>query len=587
MALDGIFLHHIKKEIEDKLIGGRVDKIYQPNRDELVFAFRTREENFKLLLSARPNTSRVHFTKINLENPKQPPMLCMLLRKKLMSAKLIEVEQKGLERVLVFKFDSVNELGDHVVLSLAVEIMGKYSNIIFVSEEGKIIDALKRVDAEMSSERLIFPGLLYRDPPPQDKLCILDCDINEIINKIHELPKSMSLSKALMAVMQGISPVVSRELEMIAGRGQELVTTEMSDADFGRLMFALRDLKDTALSCDGKPYTVIDAKLRKPKDFAFMNITQYGSAATVRRENSFSELLDNFYAERDSIDRMRAKSTDLLKLLSSREERLTRKINNQRAELLDCDKKEELRIKADLINSNLYAIPKNASSVELMNYYEEDYPMVTIKLNPAWSASQNAQKYYKDYRKAKTAEIKLQEQIDLGLKELQYIETVFYALTQAKTEQDLSEIRAELSEQGYAKNRGGKKNGKAPALGKPLKFEVADGFTVLVGRNNRQNDKLTLKDASNNDIWFHTKNIPGSHVILVTDGREPTDRAMTEAAILAAKHSRAKDSSQIPVDYAKVRHVSKPQGAKPGMVIYVNYKTIYVNPEEFETEDHI
>ena len=584
MALDGIFLHHIKKEIEDKLIGGRVDKIYQPNRDELVFAFRTREENFKLLLSARPNTSRVHFTKINLENPKQPPMLCMLLRKKLMSAKLIEVEQKGLERVLVFKFDSVNELGDHVVLSLAVEIMGKYSNIIFVSEEGKIIDALKRVDAEMSSERLIFPGLLYRDPPPQDKLCILDCDISEIINKIHELPRAMSLSKALVAVMQGISPVVSRELEMIAGRCQELVTTEMSDADFGRLMFALRDLKDTALSCDGKPYTVIDGKLKKPKDFAFMNITQYGSAASVRRENSFSELLDNFYAERDSIDRMRAKSTDLLKLLSSREERLTRKINNQRAELLDCDKKEELRIKADLINSNLYSIPKNASSVELMNYYEEDYPMVTIKLNPAWSASQNAQKYYEDYRKAKTAEIKLQEQIDLGLKELQYIETVFYALTQAKTEQDLSEIRAELSEQGYVKNRGGKKNGKATALGKPLKFEVSDGFTVLVGRNNRQNDKLTLKDASNNDIWFHTKNIPGSHVILVTDGREPTDKAMTEAAILAAKHSRAKDSSQIPVDYAKVRHVSKPQGAKPGMVIYVNYKTIYVNPEEFEKE---
>lgn len=580
MALDGIYLHHIKKEIEERLIGGRVDKIYQPNRDELVFSFRTFTENCKLLLSARPNTARVHFTQIALENPKQPPMLCMLLRKKLLSAKLIEVEQKGLERVIIFRFDSVNELGDHVILSLAVEIMGKYSNIIFINEEGKIVDALKRVDAEMSSERLVFPGLIYRDPPPQDKLCVFDCEINDIIARIKTLPKSMSLAKALMAVMQGISPIISRELEMLAGRGKELATSEMSDADFGRLMFALRDLKDSAENCSGKPYTVINNQQKKPTDFAFMNITQYGSAATIRKESSFSELLDRFYAERDSIDRMRVKSTDLLKILSNREERLIRKINNQRAELADCDKKDELRIRADLINSNLYAIPKSASSVELMNYYDESCPMLMVKLNPAWTASQNAQKYYKDYRKAKTAEIKLNEQIELGTKELQYVDSVFYALTEAKTEQDLAEIRAELAEQGYIRLQKGKKSAKAQALGKPLKFETSDGFTVLVGRNNRQNDKLTLKDSNNNDIWFHTKNIPGSHTILVTEGKEPTDAAMTEAAALAAKHSKAKSSSQIPVDYTKVRHVSKPQGSKPGMVIYVNYKTIYVNPEE-------
>lgn len=577
MALDGIYLHHIKKEIEDKLIGGRVDKIYQPNKDELVFAFRTREENFKLLLSARPNTARVHFTKIALENPKQPPMLCMLMRKKLMSAKLIGVEQKGLERVLVFRFDSVNELGDHVILSIAVEIMGKYSNIVFVNEDGKIIDALKRVDAEMSSERLVFPGLLYRDPPPQDKLCILDTSVTDIIDRIKSLPKSMTLSKALMAVMQGISPIVSRELEMLAGKGRELVTTEMSDADFGRLMFALRDLKDAAESCSGKPVTVINKQTKKPADFSFMNITQYGQSADIRKEESFSSLLDRFYAERDSIDRMRVKSMDLLKLLSNREERLTRKINNQRAELSDCAHKDELRIKGDLINSNLYAIPKSVSSVELMNYYDEACPMVTIKMNPAWSASQNAQKYYKDYRRAKTAEIKLNEQIALGEQELEYLDTLFFALTEARSEQDLSEIREELAEQNYIKSQKGKK--KSQGAGKPMSFEVSDGFTVLVGKNNRQNDKLTLKDASNNDYWFHTKNIPGSHTILVTNGREPTDQAMTDAAVLAAKHSKAKDSSQIPVDYTKVRYVSKPQGSKPGMVIYVNYKTIYVNPE--------
>jgi predicted ribosome quality control (RQC) complex YloA/Tae2 family protein len=588
MALDGIFLRHLKAEIENNVLGGRVDKIYQPSRDELVFVMRTFEGSYKLLLSARPNTARINFTATKPENPKQPPMLCMLMRKRLQSAKLIEVEQKGLERCLTLKFDAVNELGDHVTLSLVCEIMGKYSNIIFVNEEGKVIDALRRVDAEMSSERLILPGIIYRDPPAQDKLCILDTDINDIIKAIQNLPKAMTLSKALMATLQGISPIISREIEHIVGRGNEVITTEMSDADFGRLMFALRDLKDRAQNLDGTPVTVIDNKLKKPKDFAFMNITQYGSAMTIRRnvsesKTAFSDVLDGFYEERDSIDRMRAKSSDLLKLLSNREERISRKINNQRAELEQCAQRDELRIKGDLINSNLYSIPKSASSVQLMNYYEEDCPMVEIKLNPAWSASQNAQKYYKDYRKAKTAETKLNEQIEISEHELEYLESVFYALTEAKTEQDLGEIRSELAAQGYVKANQNKKNpNKKEQIGKPLRFDVSDGFVVLVGRNNRQNDKLTMKDASNNDIWFHTKNIPGSHTILVTDGKTPTDKAMEDAAVLAAIHSKAKESSQIPVDYTQVRNVFKPQGAKPGMVNYFNYKTVYVNPEDFD-----
>lgn len=598
MALDGIYLRHLKAEIENNILGARVDKIYQPSRDELVFVMRSLEGSYKLLLSARPNTARVNFTATKPENPKQPPMLCMLMRKRLQSAKLTEVEQKGLERVLTLKFDAVNELGDHVMLSLVCEIMGKYSNIIFVNEEGKVIDALRRVDAEMSSERLILPGIIYRDPPAQDKLCILDTEISDIVKAINSLPKAMTLSKALMAVLQGISPIIAREIEHGVGRGNEVVTTEMTDADFGRLMFALRDLKDRAQNLDGTPVTVIDPRLKKPKDFAFMNITQYGSAMTVKRnvgdsKTPFSDVLDNFYEERDAADRMRAKSSDLLKLLSNREERIARKINNQRAELKECARRDELRIKADLINSNLYAIPKSASSVQLMNYYDENCPMVEIKLNPAWSASQNAQKYYKDYRKAKTAEAKLNEQIALSEAELDYIESVFYALTEAKTEQDLSEIRSELAASGYVKVVGGKQNfkngkknpNKKEQIGKPLRFEVSDGFTVLVGRNNRQNDKLTMKDSSNNDIWFHTKNIPGSHTVLVTDGREPTEKAMEDAAVLAAVHSKAKDSSQIPVDFTQIRNVHKPIGAKPGMVNYFNYKTVYVNPEEFEGKD--
>ncbi|MEG1427632.1 MAG: NFACT family protein, partial [Oscillospiraceae bacterium] len=315
----------------------------------------------------------------------------------------------------------------------------------------------------------------------------------------------------------------------------------------------------------------------KPKDFSFMKIEQYGAAVEVRKEESFSSLLDRYYEERDQIERMRVKSMDILKILSNRAERLSRKINNQRGEITKCDEKDDLRMKADLLNSSLYAVPKSVASVTLTNYYEENCPPIEIPLNPALSPSQNAQKYYKDYRRAKTAEIKLAEQIAIAEEELKYVDTNFYALTEARTEQDLTEIRTELTEQGYIRPQKNQKSKKS-AASKPLEFITADGFTVLVGRNNRQNDKLTLKDAGNNDYWFHTKNIPGSHTVLLTEGKIPTDAAMEEAAVLAAKHSKAKDSTQVAVDYTKIRHVSKPQGAKPGMVIYVNYKTLFVNP---------
>lgn len=580
MALDGAYLHHMKKEIEDKLLGGRVDKIYQPTRDELVIGFRTREEHLKLLLSARPDTARVHLTQVSLENPKQPPMLCMLLRKRLQSAKLLAVRQEGLERVLKMDFDAVNDLGDHITLTLVVEIMGKHSNIILVSEEGKIIEALRRVDAEMSSERLVFPGLLYRDPPGQDKLCILDVTSGEVLGRIRALPGAMTLAKALMAVLQGISPIVSRELEHISGRGQEVITTEMTPYQENRLLAALDTLRDTVALASGEPCTVIT---NKPVDFSFMGISQYGNAAVIRQESSFSTLLDRYYAERDRADRMRVKSGDILKLLSNRSERLARKINNQRAELQKGEEREEKRMMADLLNASLYAVPKSASSVKLINYFAEDCPEIEIKLDPALNPSQNAQRYYRDYRKAKTAEGKLTEQIALAEEELRYVETIFYALTEAQTEQDLTEIRSELTDQGYIRAQKGTKP-KRETIAKPLSFQTSDGFTVLVGRNNKQNDKLTMKDAGKNDLWFHTKNIPGSHTILVTEGREPTENAMGEAALLAAKHSKAKDSAQVPVDYTKVRYVSKPQGAKPGMVIYVNQKTLYVNPAQTETD---
>ncbi|HAY62947.1 MAG TPA: hypothetical protein DCX90_04960 [Ruminococcaceae bacterium] len=577
MALDGVFLRHLKEEIGTSLLGTRVDRVFQPNRDELILAFRGFSAAYKLLISARANSARVNLTTIPVENPQQPPMLCMLLRKKLQGAKLLEITQPDLERALMLKFDSVNELGDHVELTLAVEIMGRYSNIILVDENGKIIDALKRVDAEMSSERLVLPGLLYRLPPPQDKLSMLTCTVEEIMARIDALPRDMELSKALMSVLQGISPIIAREVENSAGLGHEVYVKSMTPPQRRRTEMYVTTLMETAKNVSGTPHIVIDPQ-NKPKDFAFMDIRQYGSAMTVSEKESFSEMLDAFYAERDQIERMRVKSQDLLRLLANHADRLSRKIANQQAELSACAERDTLRIKGDLLSANMYAIQKGETSVKLQNFYDENLAELEIALDPALTPQQNAQKYYKNYRKAKTAEEKLTEQIGLAQTELTYIDSVFESLALAENERDLNEIRAELAEQGYVRRRAGKKNQKQPVLSAPLKFKTSDGFTVLVGRNNRQNDKLTMKDANNNDIWFHTKNIPGSHTVLVTDGKAPTETAMEEAAVLAAQHSRAKDSAQVPVDYTQIRYVSKPQGAKPGMVIYVQYKTVYVDP---------
>ena len=577
MALDGVFLRHLKEEIGTSLLGTRVDRVFQPNRDELILAFRGFSAAYKLLISARANSARINLTTIPVENPQQPPMLCMLLRKKLQGAKLLEITQPDLERALMLKFDSVNELGDHVELTLAVEIMGRYSNIILVDENGKIIDALKRVDAEMSSERLVLPGLLYRLPPPQDKLSMLTCTVEEIMARIDALPRDMELSKALMSVLQGISPIIAREVENSAGLGHEVYVKSMTPPQRRRTEMYVTTLMETAKNVSGTPHIVIDAQ-NKPKDFAFMNIRQYGSTMTVSEKESFSEMLDAFYAERDQIERMRVKSQDLLRLLANHADRLSRKIANQQAELSACAERDTLRIKGDLLSANMYAIQKGETSVRLQNFYDENLAELEIALDPALTPQQNAQKYYKNYRKAKTAEEKLTEQIGLAQTELTYIDSVFESLALAENERDLNEIRAELAEQGYVRRKAGKRNQKQPALSAPLKFKTSDGFTVLVGRNNRQNDKLTMKDANNNDIWFHTKNIPGSHTVLVTDGKAPTETAMEEAAVLAAQHSRAKDSAQVPVDYTQIRYVSKPQGAKPGMVIYVQYKTVYVDP---------
>lgn len=580
MALDGAFLRHLKKEITDRALGARVDKIYQPNKEELVFLLRTRQEAFKLLLSARANSPRIHFTQYAPENPKVPPMLCMLLRKRLSGAKLVEVRQPGLERLLYLDFDAANELGDKVRLSLVIEIMGKYSNIILVDGQGKIVDALKRVDEEMSSQRLVQPGLAYELPPAQNKPCMLECQPEEIVEAIVHQPKNQSLNKGILNALQGLSPVVCREIEHQVGRGQELFTRDLTQEQRERLRFFLERLFTTVRDTAGEPYMVTKIK-GKPMEFSFLNIVQYGTLASVSRWEDFSSLLDEFYEERDRQDRMRVKAQDLLRLLANTSERLSRKINLQRGELARSEDREHLRVCGDLINANLYRIERGSAFADLENFYDENR-LMRVKLDPALNATQNAQKYYKEYRKAKTAQQVLGEQIAQAEQELLYVDSVFDCLSRAQSESELNEIRQELREEGYLKAVRDKRKPPAPLA--PLEFVSSEGFRILVGRNNRQNDKLTLKQANNNDIWLHTKNIPGSHTIIVTGGRQPGDATLKEAAMLAAYHSRAKDSSQVPVDYTQVRYVSKPQGAKPGMVIYVHYQTLFVTPQHELTE---
>lgn len=575
MALDGIFLRHIAKEIRDEALGGRITQIHQPNRDEIIIGLRTMQGTKKILLSARANSPRISFTRFAPENPPVPPMLCMLLRKRLGSGKLVDVRQPELERILFLDFEAVNELGDKVKITVASEIMGKYSNVIIIDEQGIIIDSLKRVDMTVSSQRLVLPGLRYELPPPQDKLNILSTEPEKIAERIISSCTGSSVSKAIMSSIQGISPIVSREIEYKAF-GDFFSGSLCSKDNYEKLTAAVAELKSTVENISGKPF-ILFKEGNTAFDFSFMEPKQYGDAAAVKCCSSFGELLDTYYSTRDSAERMKVKSKDLHRLLMNITERLSKKINIQKAQLQQCENREELRIKGDLLQANLYRIEKGADSIIAENFYDPELKPIKIELDPSLSPSLNAQKYYRDYRKAKTAEKYLKEYIEKAAEELVYIDAVADELSRAESERELSQIRQELAEQGYIKEPKGKR--KPLAALPPFEYTSSDGCKILVGRNNKQNDQLTLKQANNNDMWLHTKDIHGSHVIIQSDGGEIPERTIVEAASLAAYHSKARESSKVPVDYTRVRFVKKPSGAKPGMVIYVNNKTVFVEPK--------
>ena len=577
MALDGMFLYQLRQELAEKALDARVDRIHQPTREEIIIALRWKGGAGKLLLSANAGSPRIHFTETSPENPKQPPMFCMLLRKHLGSARLVRMEQVGMDRILHLVFESVNELGDLVELTLAMEIMGRHSNIILIDQNGRIIDAIKRIDAEMSSVRQILPGMLYQLPPAQaDKLDLLHTQVGEIVEKIAEAG-GREISKALLQTVLGMSPLTCREADNYAVHTADVRAGEMSQQQKQRLEEWLSMLQLRLREHSGVPTILLESS-GKPRDFAFLPIHQYRGALIVREMNSYSALLDSFYAERDLIDRMKQRSHDLLRLLANTSDRIARKIAAQEEELKECANREKLKQNGDLIHANLYQMEKGQSVLRVQNFYEEDLPLVDIPLDPALTPSQNAQKYYSEYRKQDTAEKKLQELIEQSREEIQYLDTVFDSLARAVKESELTAIREELSETGYIKSYKGKN--KKPEKLLPLEYRSSDGFTILVGRNNVQNDRLTLKEAHNYDMWFHTQKIPGSHTIVIADGKQIPNRTLEEAAVIAAYHSRARDSALVPVDYTIIKNVKKPSGAKPGKVIYDRFETAVVTPDK-------
>ncbi len=577
MPLDGLFLHQLTREI-NTAVGCRIEKVYQPSREELVLLLRGREGGLRLLLSASPTSARVHFTTAAVENPKAPPMFCMLLRKHLNNAKLIRVEQVGRDRILHLVFETTNELGDIIHPMLCAEIMGRTSNILFLSEEGKVIDAIKRVDFSTSEVRPILPGLPYQAPPSQgDRLDICLDPSEAILQKVKESRTELELSKRLLECMQGFSPLICREIAcevFPSGSGR---VEEMTGAGEERFVRALDALREVLLSEEGMPTLLRDPDGR-PKDVTFLPVQQYKGSMILEPAPSFSALLDRFYEQKDATERMKQRSSDLLKVLTTLIERTGRRVETQKQELRQSVDRDRYRIFGDLLSSNLHLIQKGDRSVTVQNYYEEDLPEVEIPLDPLKTPSQNVQKYYLDYRKADTAEKKLTVLIQKGEEEKQYLESVYDILTRARGEEEIEAIRRELEEEGYLRRH----TRKAVKLSKlpPIRYRSSDGFVILVGRNNTQNDQLTLKTARGSDLWLHTQKIPGSHTIVLTEGAEVPDRTVEEAAILAATHSQARDSSRVPVDYTKVRNVKKPNGAKPGMVIYETYQTAIVTPDE-------
>ena len=573
MPFDAVFLSAVTQELQGAC-GARIDKIHQPERDTLVLLLRSAQGARRLLMTASPNRARVHFTEASAENPQQPPMFCMLLRKHLTGARIAAITQTPAERILDFTLEGTDEMGEAVTRHLILEIMGRNSNVILTGPDGRILDCMRRVDFEMSAQRQVLPGLFYHEPPRQEKQDPFTCPQSQLLSLCRNAQGK--LDQFLLAHFAGLSPLICREL---AYRFSGETDADCSDWGEARRNDFAAYLAQAFAKLHATPFTpVMLLRDEAPFDFTYCPIEQYGSYLQQRTYPSFSALLDGFYASRDQAERIRQKTQTIHKTISNLSARTARKLTLQRQELEKTKDRDRLRELGDIVTANLHQVTRGQARLQAEDFYDPECKVIEIPLSPQLSPQQNAARYYKEYTKARNAEKFLTEQIANGEAELEYLSSILDELSRAETERDVGEIRAELTDGGYLRQQTGKKRMKQPPS-KPMLFCSSDGFTIYVGRNNRQNDQLTLRIADRRDLWLHTQKIHGSHVIIACAGQQPPDRTITEAAMLAAYYSQARQSQNVPVDCTAVRNVKKPSGAKPGMVIYDHYNTIYVTPD--------
>ena len=578
MALDAVCLRAVLEELRPQLLDLRVDKVQQPSRDQVILLLRG---NRRLLLNAGAGSPRIHFTELLRDNPAEPPMFCMLLRKYLVGGRVESLTQPGMERSAELTLRVTDEFGRESRRTLVLEAIGRRSNLILLDEERRIIDCLRRVDSEMSPERQVLPGLFYELPPTHEKRPFTEGDEADFRAALAAANPERPADAFLLDTYFGLSPLVARELVFQAAGDSGKRVYELTEAQETALWQAILALRQRVEDGDFQPICLY--RDGKPAEFSYLPIRQYGDLMENREMESFSALMDVFYESREREERTRQRGQDLIRSVTSARDRCRRKLAQQRQEFAKCQDRDQLRISGELITANLYRMERGQTKLTAENYYDPDCREITIPLDPLLTPQQNAAKYYKRYTKARTAEKYLTEQMALAERDEAYLESVLEELRQAETEQDFLDIRAELRENGFLK-RSGKEKKELKRATKPREFRTSGGWRVLVGRNNRQNDQLTTKTADYRDLWLHTQKIHGSHVILCCQGQEVPEEDLLQAARLAAYFSQAKDSANVPVDCAAVRYVKKPAGARPGMVTYTNARTLYVTPEEAEVK---
>jgi len=566
MAFDAFFLSAVLQEVREKCIGARIDKIHQPSRDTLILHMHSREHRTKLLFAANPTAPRLHLTTASPENPAEPPMFCMLLRKHLMGAKLAEVSQPPMERAATFTFDCTDEMGFPVQKRLVAELMGRTCNLYLLSPEGRILDCLRRIGLDESAKRAALPGLMYQEP---DVITKQDPGNDENYRNFFDAPGADVIADRLMDTFGGLSPLVCREAALFAAGSTD---ARIDPRDEDKVAQKLQLFFHEHLN-HPKPYFYAQAD-GTPKQFAFCPIRQYGSC---QEAESFASLLDMYYTVRDRKDAMRQKSQAVRKTVQNLCTRLKRKLAIQEKELEATYDRERLRQLGDIVTANIHKIIKGQTVVQCEDFYDEEMKLIEIPISPILSPQQNAAKFYKDYTRMKNAEKELTKQMELGEHELHYLQSVLEELNRAQTEAELEEIKRELQDGGYLRPEAGRKKVKQGKLS-PMRFESTDGYPIYVGRNNRQNDELTFRLARKDDIWCHASKVHGSHVIISCGGTTPPDDTITQAAQLAAYYSETSGGQNIPVDVTPVKQVKKIPNGKPGMVIYHTYRTVIANP---------